>query len=181
MHIKKQFKIFNRIFGVSLMIKSKKFTGKSVYGIANTTPDNQYVIFLDYDDVSLGRIRILLRQLQEMFNLSDFLIFQTKSNSYHCISFDKVSLDKYIAILNSSECCEKFRKTPLLFGHNQWTLRLSEKEGVKPKFIYTLTSKHNILEKSLAHINIIEKLHNLKINKTNADKNTELIGCKYPI
>ncbi len=162
------------------MFKSKKFTGKDVYGVSNNTIDEKFVVFLDYDNTDLRVIRTLLRQLQEMFNLSDFLVFRT-NNGYHCICFDKVGLDKYISILNSSECCEKFRKTPLLFGHNQWTLRLTEKDNIKPKLIYKAISKYNILEKSLAHIMIIQQLHDLKINKTNADKYTELIGCKYPI
>ena len=180
MILKKQFRILNRIYGIAFMFKSRKFKGKEVFGIANNTIDGNYVMFLDYDNTSLDSIKATVKELQYLFSLSDIYIFQT-NNGYHCICFDKISLDKYLAILNSSYCCEDFRKTPLLFGHNQWTLRLTEKDGQKPKFIYRLTSKHNILEKSFAHISIIEKLYSLNINKLNNDGITKLIGCKYPV
>lgn len=180
MEFKKQFRILNRIYGFAFMFRSRKFKGEKVFGFANNTLDGRYVMFLDYDTPSLDSIKATMRELQDKFYLSDIYIFET-NNGFHCICFDKITLDQYLAILNLSYCCENFRKTPLLFGHNQWTLRLTEKDGRKPKFIYRLTSNYNILEKSFAHISIIEKIYGLKINKLNNDGVTKLIGCKYPV
>lgn len=180
MEFKKQFKILNRIYGIAFMFRSRKFKGDEVYGFANNTADGKYVIFLDYDHKDLNSIKFLMRDIQDSFTLSNIYIFET-ANGYHCICFDKVNIDQYLAILNISHCCEKFRKTPLLFGHNQWTLRLSEKDGEKPKFIYRLTSKHSILEKSSAHISIVDNLYDLQINKCHNDGSTKIIGCKYPV
>ncbi len=151
-----------------------------MYGIANNCEDGQYVIFLDYDEKKLQGIKIILRWLQEMYKLSNFYIFES-NHGYHVICFDKIPLNKFMTILTCSSCCEKFRKTPLMFGHDRWTLRLSQKEGLKPKHIYTLKSKYNEYKKSNAHIKIISNFYNIPINKSNADKSKKLTGCNYPI
>ena len=183
MEFKKQFKLFKRIIAFVFIVKSKKITDKA-YGFSNNTVDNKYVTFIDYDifvsETSLKHIKNKLKEIQNLFCLSDFFIFET-NNGYHAINCDKLNLNTFLSVLNISNCDNNFIRTPLLFGHNRWTLRLSEKGSKKPKYLLRLKSNYNNYEKSLAHIKIIENIHNIKIDKRNCDNNTILTGCKYPI
>ncbi len=159
MIFKRQFKILNRIYGIAVMLRSRKFSGQEVFGFANNTIDGKYVMFLDYDgDVPLKNIKVIVKNIQDSFSLSDIYIFKT-NRGHHCICPDKITLDQYLAILNMSYCCKDFRKTPLLFGYSQWTLRLTEKNGKKPKL------KKDLIKKCETDVLTTKKLFEMVLQK----------------
>lgn len=182
MMIKRQIRTKKGVIDFVLGVAYRRFKGEAV-AVDNVTMDEHYLLFLDYDTLSrfdIYNIKELLKEVQELFKLSNMYIFETV-NGFHVVCFDKLDPYEFLMIMNMAKPCEKFRKTPLVFGTNRWTLRISEKEGKKPKLLYTLTSRYHRYVKSGAHIKLFNKLYKRKFDDKPNDGETKLSIGKYPL
>jgi len=174
------FKIFGREFVI--IFKTRKERTFPVYGYSSRTLDNKHVLMFDYDNLSEVDIVREIKFLQENFLLSDAYLFKSSKNSYHILIPDKVTLKEAVTILRNSSVDPSHIDVPLRFGAKLWTLRLSEKNGKRPEFLYKIKSPYNIRQKSRPHLVLIKKLYpEIDINFENCDEYDTLVGANYKI
>lgn len=159
----------------------RKLRKEEMIGQTNRTQDNLFTIFLDYDQFELEWLESELRALQEGWKLGDFHIIESSGNSYHAVCLDKVSLSTLIEIMYNTSIDPGYIKVPLKLGKKLFTLRISEKNGTKPKFIKTIKSNYNNGEKSKAHTLWLKNWLGLDLPLDNCDNHTKIIGAKYYI
>jgi len=68
-------------------------------GVTSKCEDGKHIIMLDYDQTELSKVETICKVLQDVFKLSTFYIFESSSNSYHAVCFDKVSFSDLIRIM----------------------------------------------------------------------------------
>jgi hypothetical protein len=104
-----------------------------------------------------------LQALQEEFQLSDFLVFRSSDKGFHAVCFDKLTSLEINDIITRTSCDDAF-KANWRYDYVPRVLRTSQKGRTPaPKYIYTLESKANRREKSLAHIHYYEKLFGIAV------------------
>lgn len=148
-----------------------------VSGITNKCEDGRYVLFMDYDRVELNWVMEELLFLIEEYTLGDVHLFKT-NKGIHAICTDKFSLRELVSILRDSSTDDAYTEIPLRTARKAWTLRLTEKNGVKPKYIETLTG-YQYREQSKPHNEILRKIYSLEIPTTHEDNEQEFTTAHY--
>lgn len=166
---------------IDFALRIQKKRELEMYGFTNLCEDGKYIVLLDYDGFELEWVELIIRNLQELYHLSDAHIFKSSENSYHVVFFDKFPLSELMKILKSSSTDPNFVFVPLQYGKRLWTLRLTEKKGKRPTYIKTIKSIFNEYQKSTPHITLLENLYDLKINRKNEDKLEYMISSSYKI
>lgn len=174
------FKLFNKEFDFSARIQPLRDI--PVYGYTNLCKEGKYIPFFDFDGWELQWVEWSIKYLQDTYRLSSAYIFQSSVNGYHAAIFDKLHIAKLIEILKASGTDHNFIFCPINFGKKLWVLRLTEKEGQRPKYIKTIKSDNCFYEKSLPHVTLLENLYpNMEIDKSHCDNEQTLISASYKI
>ena len=178
------------LFGKRIMFDFNIRNNRTEYveGYTNRCNDGKYIVMLDYDRLNIDWVVPELQRLQEDFALSDFYIFKSSESSYHAVCFDKLLLDDYVTILQNSSVDRNYLKVPLMYGQKIWTLRISDKDDVKIKYLFRVLSKSkHMRSKSKAHIEFLEGLFDNLHYRTDVndyklvDKSDKLVFARYPI
>ena len=152
-----------------------------VWGLTNRCSDGLFVIFIDYDDLpinDLGYLTDTLMSLQADFSLGNFYVFRSNTG-YHAICIDKVALMDYVMILKNSGCDPNYVNLPYIQGKKVWTLRMSQKEGVKPVYVKTVGSRfENKRTKSTYHAFYLYDLYRIQTIKKKGNYDGVLKGLK---
>lgn len=167
---------------------------KSVFGYTNRTPDNQYVLFLDYDNYELEWLGQEIQSLSSAWGLNHFLVFQSSEKGYHLVCLQKLKSQEFMAILKDSDCDTAFRNVPRYSSYRSWVLRIGNKgDTPAPKYINfyltNLTDKKDY-KYSNAHLLLLKRSHLInqkqyktirtQLSKTGKfDKNTKVGLIKY--
>lgn len=152
-------------------------------GISSWASKNQRCVFLDYDNTKLEHLEEELKALQELYNLSDFYIFESsqKPHSYHAISLSKIGYKELLYLLEDSSCDELYKSFPIKTDYKTWILRVLEKgDSARPKYLKTVKSKYVGREKSLVHKILLERHYKFKIkDDENFDDNLVFYPMEY--
>ena len=154
-----KFSFLNR--GYLFRFQSYNLPKAWVYGISSRTRKGKYVLFHDYDDLSLPDVLEDLKFLQERFKLSNYYVFQIpdKSNSFHAICLDTFTISEAFEIQKSSCCDLAFINSIKFLKSKEWILRVGKKGNrAEPEFVKILESKFNKRVKSTAHKDYLRKI-----------------------
>jgi hypothetical protein len=137
---------------------------------------SEYVVFLDYDNITDERLREELTYLQEVYGLGDFYVFATNEFGRHVVCIDRLPLRKVIEVVYNSSCDAVFKRGIRINESRTWVLRALEKgERPKPKFLYTIESPYNDKQlQSEAHGIFLQRYYAAPIRLVNPDGNEEL-------
>jgi len=178
--MKIKFHAFNRVFVTVFDWKKQK---DEIYGYDNKVYGLGYIVTIDYDRLELDWVIAEALELQELYGLSHFYIFET-NKGYHAVCFDKVPLTTFVSILKNSSCDPNYLDIPLKFGKLNWVLRFSEKDGKRPKFVKVVLSTRCNYKKSKAHIDTLCKFYpeiEEIISRENEDNSTKIGLANYRI
>jgi len=198
--INKWFKLGNK----SLAFMVQDTPRRKVFGIHNELPDvegvDNFVTFLDYDDVMYEVVCRDLMHLNKIFGLCSFVILvnneQEMNNmdgekvligNYNVIGLDKIKYTDHVIILNHTRCDSAFKYVGKKWIRRNWVLRLSgkfEQDGktFKPepkvkdiiKFPGKCTYQHsNAMKKQL------ERWFDMKIKLNSLDRGKKLEYIRY--
>lgn len=178
--MKFNFTFFDTEFGFMAGIRRK--LNEPIAGITNRTEDGYYVPFLDYDEMPFEWVKGELIDIQKEYRLSKLYVFSSKQDSFHVVSFDKLTREQYQDLLSRSSCDPQYKKVPFTWGRRVATLRATEKGGRKMRLFATIDPQisHN-LPKSNAHRIFFEGLYNLNHDKGVYDNYESVIMAKYRI
>lgn len=113
---------------------------------------NGYVIYLDYDKISIEIIEREIDWLKEEYRLSNIYLFQSSENNHHAICFDIMRAKEWIRFLNDTSADIHFKRIPNSFSTREWILRWGEKRNKpRPSFLKKIESPYSKREQSLAH------------------------------
>ena len=151
-----------------------------VIGYSNATQYGDYIVTLDYDDVSKDIVLEDAQFIQKNFKLTPFYLFTTKQKrknnntigNYHLISLSKVDYNTFQDILNVSRCDNKYKTMNRRNPFRSWVIRLSDKgKRHKPEFLNIVGEKNNLnVSISKAHLILLKKAYKLpQINYKNLD------------
>lgn len=168
-----------RIFDKKLLFKfqSMKIPKEPTAGISARVKNTaEFVIFLDYDNITDERLIEELMYLQELFGLGDFIVLATNEFGRHVICIDRLLLKKAIKVVYSSSCDGIFQKGIRYNEHRTWILRAIEKGNrPKPKYLYTVKSPYNGKRlQSQAHGEFLQRYYGANVRLVNPDENEEL-------
>ena len=131
------------IFRIS--IRSWRFTFtlapvSKVIGVNSNLPDGKHIVMWDFDDIPLILVEVSLRWVQEAYSLPPIYILNTGAKDHYiAYCFHRCTWRESIEIVAATEYVDPsfFR-----FGvyRKKWTLRVSPKEGRKPKLVLKLDS-----------------------------------------
>ena len=180
MEFKTTAKLFNRLYGFLIHIESKPYEDKPVVAMANRCKDGMFVVFLDYERVKEEWVIDEAKRLQEQFRLGWFYVFRT-GRGFHLVCVDKLPLRKLLEVMRESSCDVLFMDVPITHGLRTWALRVSEKDGKKPEFVWAVKSEWNVHRKSYAHIWFIKRLYGICMDEQKHDGEKELIYVEYKV
>mgnify|MGYP001612977110 CR=1 FL=1 len=146
-----------------------------VNGLSNATEDGQYVLFIDYDNVSKEIVMEDTERLIREYNLPSFYLFTTKEKNnignYHLINLMKLNYEEIIEILSKCRCDNNYKSMNLRNVYKSWVLRISIKDKrSNPKFLKAIPSIFEGTEISKAHLDFLNKIYKLpKYKYTNLD------------
>ncbi len=168
------------------------------WGLTNRTPDNRFVVFLDFDTVEYNTVLEEISMLQRNFNAGTALVRTThlknykeqEVGSYHVFFFTKFSFPAVERLISLTRCDSAFK---FCWKYNQqrvWVLRIGEKVSEKGeiKRPYSLlkevvVQKKNGRQRSSynALIGFFEKLDNIRLKQyfTRLDKSKEVETIRY--
>jgi hypothetical protein len=111
-----------------------------VTGVNSTLKDGWHIPMWDFDDIPLEYVEAALRLVQNKFKLSNIYILNTgKTDHYIAYCFQKRPWDVIVTIVSATLFVDhNFFKYGVYREH--WTLRVTPKEGRKPKLIKILYS-----------------------------------------
>lgn len=153
-----------------------------VQGYSSRTQAGQYVLFMDYDNLTLRDVENELNFLIKEYRLGSFYIFKLdRPNSFHAVCLDVNPMMHVYKILKNSSCDQAFINAILRMESREWILRLGSKGDREPvKFLKRVYSP-NKNKISLAHKKILllfgVKPHYFKGLKT--DNNKKICFVKY--
>jgi hypothetical protein len=112
-----------------------------VIGVNSNLPDGNHIIMWDFDDTPLEALTDELEYLQDQLDLPNIYIFTTgKKNHYIAYCFKRCTWQYSIeAVARIWLVDPSFFRFGVYRKH--WTLRVSTKEGRKPKLVKTLKSR----------------------------------------
>ncbi len=174
-----------KIFGINIGFSIMKERKEEVFGYTNRCDDGKFIVFLDYDDMPYEWVIKEIKSIQKDFNLGDFYMFKSSESSFHAVCFTKVQLGTLRTILMNSSCDENYHRVPYSIGKRLLTLRLTEKEGKKPKFNGMLLRDSPRLE-SYEHKKLIHKLFRCMtddaiISNSDFEHPTKIIIANYKV
>ena len=109
--------------------------------IKNTT---EFVIFLDYDNITDERLLEELVYLQELHDLGDFYVFTTNEFGRHAVCVDRLRLKEALTVVHDSNCDAVFKRGIRINEYRTWVLRgLGKGNRSKPEFTYSVKSPYN--------------------------------------
>jgi len=113
----------------------------NVTGVNSRLPNNKHILMWDFDDVPLIVVQTSLGIVQKQYRLPNIYIFNTGTpNHYIAYCFAKLDWRLSVEIVASTPMVD-----PNFFKYGvyreRWTLRVSKKEGRKPKRVLTLHSR----------------------------------------
>jgi len=163
--------------GISVKIALKKREGIDVIGVYNKV-GNQYVPFLDYDNITDKNLLYTeLQALQYKYDLGNAYIFRT-GKGYHVIYADLLAYDEWIEILNSTTCDPDYKQVPQGNGQRAWVLRLTKKNRNEIRFINVL---YNNSKGRFSSEEILKLLHKLGVPKSGMKNHESVIRSKLPL
>jgi hypothetical protein len=172
------------LFGKEIFIKfySRPARKGVTYGMTNRCIDGKYVLFLDFDGHQYDHVLEEMKLFQKKHDLSDLFVFESSPNNYHVVGIDKMTLTRYRKIMGETSSDLAYRDVPFWFGKKAWILRLGYKNGYLPKLVTILKGKRNGVEKSNAHILLLEKIYKIpKKRYGRRDQFTTVHGATYPV
>ncbi|MEM5867087.1 MAG: hypothetical protein QXG39_04130 [Candidatus Aenigmatarchaeota archaeon] len=124
-------------------------------GINNITEDEEFVLFLDYDNITfedlLSQVKYIFDGLNGIIKpISHCFILKTSEDSYHLISLEKFPLSELKMIMENTLCDYVYRKISTKIDKG-FILRIKEKVDLdgnivknKPEFINFFTNKNQL-------------------------------------
>lgn len=112
-----------------------------VIGVNSLLPDGKHIIMWDFDDVPLDKVSKALEIVQWFYNLPNIYILNTGTrNHYIAYCFKKCTWRRSVEIVAATQYVDyQFFKYGVY--RERWTLRVSPKEGRKPKLVKILHSE----------------------------------------
>jgi len=112
-----------------------------ITGVNSLLPDGNHILMWDFDDVPLEIVQSELGIIQSIYDLPTIYILNTgKPNHYIAYSFAKCTWRLTVEILAATpHICEDYFKWGVF--RKRFTLRVTPKEGRKPKLVALLYSK----------------------------------------
>jgi hypothetical protein len=95
-------------------------------GVSNITLDQHFILFLDYDKITMEDMQSQLLYLHNEFGLSHFIVIKTGERRFHVVCFEKFMMEEVQKIVNNTLCDYSF-KTVALKSDKGWILRLYPK------------------------------------------------------
>ena len=181
MNFKTTFKIFNRmfLFRIGYFNFNQTVTTKGLYDLC---ADGIYrILFLEYDMIKMSYDMLMaqLRSIQEMYQLSDFYIFESSKDSYHIVCFDMLTTCEINDILKMTSCDDAF-KNNWRFDYVPRVLRITQKGNkAPPKYVETLKTKDNHRNKSSGHITAYESMIGFDVTNKIKMVKTGIWGIQY--
>lgn len=168
-----------RIFSWLLLFKfqSMKIPIEPTAGIsARVAYTCEFVIFLDYDNITDEALKPELVSLQEVYGLGDFHVFATNEFGRHVICVDRLSLREALDVVYTSSCDAVFKRGIRINEYRTWILRGIEKGNrSKPRYLYSVESPYNGKRlQSYAHGLFLQRYYGAKVRFVNHDGNYEL-------
>jgi len=113
----------------------------NVTGVNSNLPDGKHIIMWDFDDIPLNIIQAELSIIQSIYDLPTIYILNTgMQNHYIAYCFARCEWRLTVEIVAATEHVDpNFFKYGVYREH--WTLRVTPKEGRKPKLAALLHSK----------------------------------------
>jgi len=146
-------------------------------GISARIPHTtEFVIFLDYDNITDERLIDELRYLQELYEVGDFHILATSEFGRHAMCVDRLFLREDLKVVYTSTCDQVFKRGIRINEGRTWICRTYKKgDRPIPKYLYSVESPYNGLRlQSQAHALFLQNHYGAKIRLTNPDGNTVL-------
>jgi len=105
----------------------------NVTGVNSNLPDGNHIVMWDFDNVAEILVTVALRVAQKQYNLPNIYILNTgKPNHYIAYSFARCVWKHSVEIVAATPFVDpNFFKYGVYREH--WTLRVTPKEGRKPK------------------------------------------------
>lgn len=135
--------LFGKVFHIKFQILDKPKA--ATIGMSARIPGTcEFAIFADYDNVKDERLKEELEDLQDIFHLGDFHVFETNPYGRHVICVDRMPMREAMAVLMESTCDYNFKQGIKINEYRTWILRIVEKGNrPKPKYLYPVKSKYN--------------------------------------
>lgn len=111
-----------------------------VVGVNSNLPDGKHIIMWDFDDIPLWLVRGALEVVATKFRMPNIYIFTTGApDHYVAYCFKRVCWsDSVMIVATTAGVDPNFFKYGVYRGH--WTLRVTPKEGRKPRLVQVLAS-----------------------------------------
>lgn len=146
-------------------------------GISARVPHTtEFVIFLDFDNVTDERLIDELLYLQELHQVGDFIVLCSSSFGRHAICVDRLSLREALDVVYASTCDQTFARGVRINEFRTWILRgLGKGSRNKPKYLYSVESPYNGQRlQSQAHALFLKQYYGAQVRLINPDGNTIL-------
>jgi len=162
MKIERKFRLRfgNRILAFKFLMWNSKVFDHT--GISNQCNDGYYIPFWDFANLSppipLALIASALKEAQEMFELSDIYIIQTKPRpSYRAFCLDKIPFQEAVTILGYTRFIDiNYLRT--LASRGRAIIRISQKPDTKNEIVAVLKGRGR-REISTHHMVFLAKLY----------------------
>ena len=144
----------------------------------------EFTVFMDFDNIVDSRLKEELVNLQQLFQLGDFFVFETSPYGRHAVCVDRMPMREALAVLWESTCDYNFKRGIKINEYRTWILRVVEKGNrPKPKYLYPVLSKYNGLHfQSQAHLLFLLLYYGADVrpvkNKLDGNTKIEIQGYK---
>jgi len=110
------------------------------FGVNSRLPDGNHILMWDFDDTKLTDVIDALTTVQHIYNLPPIHILETKpGKNYIAYCFKRTPWRKAVEIIASTKHVDwNFFKYGVY--RERFTLRVGEKDGSKPKWVWTIPS-----------------------------------------
>ena len=168
--------------GCNSMLSKKKVKCFGVTNRIQETNDGEYVVFLDYDNISFDNLNKEVKRMVDKWDLGWTYYIQTDDDMmhWHIICPSIVNVYEYLGILWDSSCDMPYKKS--FFVLKEKSLRISSKndgrETVYPK-VYAVAETESKRLYSTAHIEFLKHYYSAKIPLCDRYKETEIEMVEY--
>lgn len=138
-------------------------------GFNSMTTDNKHVILWDFDNDLLKDIVECLIEIQKHLSLSDIFIISSR-NGYNAVCLDKYDRH-YTFFIKSLTILSDKKHDVIGYKRNGWVLRIGDDKKIET----VLLSSQRMYPKSNAHRKLLETLFDIKLMKTSAFDNYEIV------
>lgn len=133
-----------RNYSVLLKLQVMKKLNVRTSGVSSRIPDTPFhITVLDYDNITDERLKEELAYLQELFQLGNFIVLETRAEGRHAVCLDLHTFADAKQIVDFSSCDLMFKKGPRINEYRCWVLRYAKKgDRDAPKYLYTVESPY---------------------------------------